>query len=107
MAKEVSIQQLQAENEALRNELRKLGFVIRVEENYDLVWDGTRCEPTGEPIETYEDHRMAMSFAPLAIICPGLSISHPQVVTKSYPRFWEEMKKVGVEITEVKGLAEG
>ena len=93
--------------EALRNELRKLGFVIRVEENYDLVWDGTRCEPTGEPIETYEDHRMAMSFAPLAIICPGLSICHPQVVTKSYPRFWEEMKKVGVEITEVKGLAEG
>lgn len=93
--------------EALHNELRKLGFVIRVEENYDLVWDGTRCEPTGEPIETYEDHRMAMSFAPLAIICPGLSICHPQVVTKSYPRFWEEMKKVGVEITEVKGLAEG
>jgi 3-phosphoshikimate 1-carboxyvinyltransferase len=93
--------------EALRNELRKLGFVIRVEENYDLVWDGTRCEPTGEPIETYEDHRMAMSFAPLAIICPGLSICHPQVVTKSYPRFWEEMKKVGVEITEVKNLAEG
>ena len=93
--------------EALRNELRKLGFVIRVEENYDLVWDGTRCEPTGEPIETYEDHRMAMSFAPLAIIYPGLSICHPQVVTKSYPRFWEEMKKVGVEITEVKGLAEG
>jgi 3-phosphoshikimate 1-carboxyvinyltransferase len=50
---------------------------------------------------------MAMSFAPLAIIYPGLSISHPQVVTKSYPRFWEEMKKVGVEITEVKNLAEG
>lgn len=93
--------------EALRNELRKLGFVIRVEKDYDLIWDGTRCEPTGEPIETYEDHRMAMSFAPLAIVNPGLSISHPQVVTKSYPRFWEEMKKVGVEITEVKNLAEG
>ena len=92
--------------EAMRHELRKLGVVVEVKENFDLVWDGTRSEPTGEPIDTYEDHRMAMSFAPLAFVRPGLAIRNPLVVTKSYPRFWEELKKVGVEITESSELKE-
>ena len=89
--------------EAMRRELRKLGVVVEVTEDFDLVWDGTRCEPTDEPIDTYEDHRMAMSFAPLAFVRPGLAIRNPQVVTKSYPRFWEEIEKVGWRINQPNG----
>ena len=76
---------------ALVSELRKLGFAIRIENGSELVWDGERCEPTFEPIDTYDDHRMALSFAPLALVFPELRIHHPQVVTKSYPNFWEEL----------------
>jgi 3-phosphoshikimate 1-carboxyvinyltransferase len=45
-------------------------------------------------IETYDDHRMAMAFAPLALI-QKINILHPKVVVKSYPRFWEDLVKVG------------
>ncbi|MBR6456849.1 MAG: 3-phosphoshikimate 1-carboxyvinyltransferase, partial [Prevotella sp.] len=76
---------------ALVSELRKLGFVLRVENGSELVWDGERCEPTFEPIDTYDDHRMALSFAPLSLVFPDLKIRNPQVVTKSYPQFWEEL----------------
>lgn len=84
--------------EALKCELRKLGYVLRDENGDTLVWDGTRCEPTLEPIDTYDDHRMAMAFAPAAIVFPGLRINEPQVVTKSYPQYWEDMQKAGFEV---------
>ena len=84
--------------EALKRELRKLGFVLRDENGDTLIWDGTRCEPTLEPIDTYDDHRMAMAFAPAAIIFPGLRINEPQVVTKSYPQFWADLQKAGFEV---------
>lgn len=79
--------------DALVRELRKAGFVLRVENADELVWDGERCEPSLEPIDTYEDHRMALSFAPLALRFPQISIRHPQVVTKSYPHFWSELQR--------------
>lgn len=78
--------------DALVRELRKVGFVLRVENADELVWDGERCEPSLEPIDTYEDHRMALSFAPLALRFPQISIRHPQVVTKSYPHFWDSLR---------------
>ena len=84
--------------EALKRELRKLGFVLRDENGDTLIWDGTRCEPTLEPIDTYDDHRMAMAFAPAAIMFPGLRINEPQVVTKSYPQYWEDMQVAGFEV---------
>ncbi len=86
--------------EALKKELRKVGYVIYDENNNTLVWDGTTCEPTFEPIDTYEDHRMAMAFAPLAFKVPQLDINNPEVVSKSYPHFWEDLKKIGFEIEE-------
>ncbi|WP_187260924.1 3-phosphoshikimate 1-carboxyvinyltransferase [Pontibacter beigongshangensis] len=46
---------------------------------------------------TYEDHRMAMAFAPLALLRPT-TIQEPRVVRKSYPRFWEDLEKVGFEL---------
>jgi 3-phosphoshikimate 1-carboxyvinyltransferase len=48
---------------------------------------------------TYQDHRMAMAFAPLALLAP-VEIQEPSVVRKSYPRFWEDLQKVGFEIEE-------
>ena len=81
--------------EALCNELRKLSINIRVENGSDLVWDGGHCEPAKEPIDTYEDHRMALSFAPLSLVLPSITIRQPQVVTKSYPQFWNELQRSG------------
>lgn len=83
---------------ALKSELRKLGFLITDRNDSELIWDGERCTPTMEPIETYEDHRMAMAFAPLAIKIKGLRISNPQVVSKSYPNYWEDLKSCGFTI---------
>ena len=81
---------------ALIAELRKLGFVLRAEGDELLIWDGTRCEPEASPvIATYDDHRMAMAFAPAALCYEGLAIEHPEVVTKSYPTFWEDLKRIG------------
>jgi 3-phosphoshikimate 1-carboxyvinyltransferase len=53
-------------------------------------------------IKTYNDHRMAMAFAPLCIPYGKLTIENPDVVKKSYPNFWEDLKKAGFEITETK-----
>ena len=88
--------------DALERELLKLGYVLRDENNDTLIWDGTRCQPTMEPIDTYEDHRMAMAFAPAAIKHPGLRINNPQVVTKSYPQFWDDLEKAGWSVLKVK-----
>ena len=86
--------------EALKKELKKVGYVIYDENDNTLIWDGETCEPSFEPIDTYEDHRMAMAFAPAAIKYPGLKINNPEVVSKSYPHYWEDLKKVGFEIIE-------
>ncbi len=88
---------------ALKYEMSKLGYVLDDSEEGTLSWDGTRCEPMVEPvIDTYEDHRMAMAFAPAAIRFPGLGINNPEVVSKSYPGFWEDLKKAGWTIDEIK-----
>ena len=86
--------------EALKTEMRKLGYVLHDENDSELSWDGERCEPqTNAAIDTYEDHRMALSFAPIALRQP-LKINNPQVVTKSYPCFWDDLKTVGFSISE-------
>ena len=65
-----------------------------------LEWNGERCEPQAHPvIATYEDHRMAMAFAPAALVLPeGIGIADPQVVSKSYPHFWENLRSAGFQI---------
>ena len=88
--------------EALKRELKKLGYVLRDENGDTLIWDGTRCEASMEPINTYQDHRMAMAFAPAAIKFPGLRINDPQVVTKSYPQFWDDLEMAGWKIEKIK-----
>ena len=87
--------------EALKTELRKVGYVISYKNDSELVWDGERCEPQSNPaIDTYQDHRMAMAFAPLAITMGEIRINDPEVVSKSYPKYWEDLKKAGFTITE-------
>ena len=85
--------------EAMKTEMRKLGYVLHSINDCELYWDGERCEPdpTGT-IDTYEDHRMALSFAPAAYRFPGLRINNPQVVSKSYPKFWEDLRQCGFHI---------
>lgn len=78
---------------ALRTELRKLGYVIGEENDSILFWNGERCQPDAQPaIDTYEDHRMAMSFAPCSQKMDQIRINNPEVVSKSYPTFWEEFE---------------
>lgn len=86
--------------EALKTEVRKLGFVLRDYYNSELAWEGDLCQPTFDPIDTYEDHRMAMAFAPLAKVFPGLRINNPEVVSKSYPQYWEHLSAAGFTINE-------
>ena len=89
---------------AMKNEMLKLGFVLRDIDGRELVWDGEKTtnilndETHNLPaIDTYEDHRMALSFAPAALLHP-ITINNPQVVTKSYPHFWNDLQSVGFEI---------
>lgn len=88
--------------EALKTELRKLGYLLTDSNNSILEWNGERCEPETSPvIDTYEDHRMAMAFAPIALTGVGeIIIADPGVVTKSYPRYWDDLKAAGFIITE-------
>ena len=86
---------------ALKKEMLKLGYVIHDANDSELYWDGERCEPDLQAgIDTYEDHRMALAFAPYALRQDGLIINNPQVVTKSYPKFWDDLKLVGFNIEE-------
>ena len=84
---------------ALICELKKLGYVIREEEGRILEWEGERCQPQADAaIDTYEDHRMAMAFAPASMVLGALRINNPQVVSKSYPGFWSDLEKAGFTI---------
>ena len=86
---------------ALKKEMLKLGYVIHDANDSELYWDGERCEPDLQAgIDTYEDHRMALAFAPYALRQDGLIINNPQVVTKSYPKFWDDLKLVGFNIED-------
>ncbi|HNW98842.1 MAG TPA: 3-phosphoshikimate 1-carboxyvinyltransferase [Bacteroidales bacterium] len=85
---------------ALQNELKKFN-VHFIEEAKDIYILKNNFNKNNSPeIATYNDHRMAMSFAPLAVICKELSIAEPEVVEKSYPRFWDDLKLAGFEINE-------
>ena len=76
---------------ALQNELAKIGVQLNEDnENYHLDCSGLHF-PDKISISTYEDHRMAMAFAPLALKIDKLEIEEPQVVGKSYPMFWEHL----------------
>lgn len=86
--------------EALKCELSALGYGICIERE-TIFLDGksnylkNRALPV---INTYNDHRMAMSFAPLAILTGKICLDDPQVVEKSYPHFWDDLVKAGFNV---------
>jgi len=88
--------------EAMKKEMRKLGFVIESRNDSELIWDGKTCMPTKERgIDTYEDHRMALAFAPYALKSGSIIINNPQVVTKSYPSYWTALADAGFSVEEI------
>lgn len=88
--------------EALKREMRKLGYVVKDTNGCELSWDGERCETEETAgIDTYEDHRMALAFAPYAMKYQGVIINNPQVVSKSYPNFWDDLKAAGFEVVNI------
>lgn len=87
--------------EALKSQLLKLGFIVESDADCSLSWDGERISPENVPeIETFDDHRMAMAFAPAALRFPKIKICNPEVVAKSYPSFWQELSKAGFKMEE-------
>ena len=84
--------------EALKTELAKLSFDLRIEQDSVLIWEGDQHPVFEQPrIDTYKDHRMAMAFAPAALYIPGLIINDIEVVSKSYPEFWDQLTEAGFE----------
>ena len=96
---------------ALQTELAKLGVQVEVEGDSAMSWAGPQEQPAGSvpylqpapgtAIDTYEDHRMAMAFAPAALVLGSIDINNPEVVSKSYPRYWQDMEAAGFEIQEL------
>ncbi len=84
---------------ALKNELTKLGANVQVTESSLKIFETQKLKKN-IIINTYHDHRMAMSFAPLSLKIP-ISIENPNVVVKSYPGFWDDLKKAGFIIKPI------
>jgi len=86
---------------ALQQEIAKFGVKL-VDHNpiYHLQTDGW-FQPEQLTIDTYEDHRMAMAFAPLAHVFDRIHIKNPRVVEKSYPDFWVHLQTMGLQIIDL------
>jgi len=89
--------------EALREELLKLGYVLKIEGEDAISWYGERSAITRQPpvIDPHGDHRLAMAFAPAAVRFPGLVITDAAVVGKSYPAYWRHLRQAGFTINEL------
>lgn len=85
--------------EALKRELKKLGATISITNNSLTLEPSEKINPN-VCISTYQDHRMAMAFAPLALKVP-IIIENAEVVSKSYPAFWEDVKQIGFTIEKI------
>jgi len=85
--------------EALKTEIEKLGGRVIITDT-DLKLVASDVVKSGVAIDTYQDHRMAMAFAPLALRT-NLLINEAEVVSKSYPDFWKDMKQLGFTISEL------
>ena len=86
--------------EALKTELTKLGAIVSVT-NDSLTIEQSNNLIIESSINTYQDHRMAMAFAPLALKTT-LVINEAEVVSKSFPTFWEDLKSIGFKISEIR-----
>ena len=87
---------------ALKTELEKFGAEVKITDE-SLYLKPSKSIKSDVSVETYNDHRMAMAFAPLGLKTT-LQINDAEVVSKSYPQFWEDLKSIGfqLEVTEAK-----
>ena len=86
---------------ALQNELAKIGVKL-IEDNEIYTLDCTELNfPDKITIATYDDHRMAMAFAPLSLLVKEVEVEDYQVVEKSYPDFWKDLQKAGFTVEEI------
>ncbi len=83
---------------ALKTELEKLGAEVTITEDSIEVYSSDKII-SNVIINTYQDHRMAMAFSPLALKT-SIEIDQANVVSKSYPTFWQDLKKVGINVLE-------
>jgi 3-phosphoshikimate 1-carboxyvinyltransferase len=83
---------------ALKTEFEKLGAIVEVTDNSLQIIPSEKFSATDPAILTYNDHRMAMSFAPLALKYRSLKIENPDVVDKSYPAFWDDLQYAGFDL---------
>lgn len=86
---------------ALIVELRKLGANLYEPKHGELTWDGKLDQTkfnSEVTIDTYHDHRMALAFAPVALTNGQIKINDPMVITKSYPEFYNDLEKVGINV---------
>ena len=81
---------------AVKIELEKLGCVVEVTEDSLWIKQGIRNKKQAIKVSTYKDHRMAMAFAPLALILDEVKMEDKNVVCKSYPKFWADFKTLGL-----------
>ena len=88
---------------AIQHEIDKMGFSMQCA-TFDGAMPALELNPvhpkprSEHPIDTYGDHRMAMTFAPLALCSGAMRILNPNVVVKSYPKYWEHLKLLGFEV---------
>jgi 3-phosphoshikimate 1-carboxyvinyltransferase len=86
---------------ALCLEAEKLGCKLTVEHDNVISWDGQRQPVFGVPeFDTYDDHRMAMAFAPVSVFVPGIIIRNAEVVSKSYPGYWDDLRSAGFTVVD-------
>ena len=88
--------------EALKAEMAKIGCVLDIE-SYGTVlsWSGARLPVTQLPeFDTYADHRMAMALAPVSVFIPGIVVRDAEVVSKSYPAYFEHLQAAGFRLAD-------
>lgn len=86
---------------ALQNELQKIGCAIEITDT-SIQWTATKSEAIDNlSVATYNDHRMAMSFAPLCLLVDNVIVENAEAVSKSYPMFWEHLKSIGINQTQL------
>jgi 3-phosphoshikimate 1-carboxyvinyltransferase len=86
---------------ALQNEVKKFGYIIETNDHSIESRNEKTVANNHLSILTYNDHRMAMSFAPLCLLHENIIIKNAEVVSKSYPLFWEHLKSIGINQTQL------
>jgi 3-phosphoshikimate 1-carboxyvinyltransferase len=87
--------------QAISTELEKVGVTLERIGDHTLVWDGRRHPIIELPVfDTYDDHRMAMALAPASVYLPGIVVRDIEVVSKSYPGYWDGLREAGFRLED-------